>query len=92
MFKNNDKRRLYWLMEMYLTNKINASTFCDEYYYCYDLELYRATLTENEELLFLNLNKIVKRFSPFVEDIKNYPGTYYTETELKQKIIETHNI
>ena len=46
MYDNNDKRRLYWLIDQYLLNKIDESIFCDEFYYSYDLEVSSETLSE----------------------------------------------
>ena len=78
-------------MDMYLSNNIDESTFCDEFYYSYDLELDRSTLTEDERKAFLELGEIVGRFSEFEEDHKNHPGVYYTKKELKKKILEVKN-
>ncbi len=89
MYEKTDKRRLYQLMEMYLSGKIDAQTFCDEYYYCYDLEFDYETLTEFEAKCFSELSTVAGRFTNIEEDLKKYPGAYFTEDELKQKIIET---
>ena len=89
MYKKNDKRRLYWLIDSYLSKEVTAKFFCDEYYYCYDLELDDEFLTDLEKDNFSRLSAVVSRFSEFKEDIENYPGIYFTEQELKQKIIET---
>lgn len=89
MYEKNDKRRLYQLMDMYLSGKIDAWTFCNEYYWTYDLELERETLTELEVKFFSELGIVSGRFTNIEEDIKQYPGTYFTEEQLKQKIIET---
>jgi hypothetical protein len=88
MFKKDDKRRLYWLMDIYLSNEITAKTFCDEFYYCYDLELDSELLTKLEEQVFSELGTVTGRFSEFEEDIRQYPGTYFTEKQLKQKVLE----
>ena len=39
MYEKNDKRRVYWLIDLYLAGKIDDKTFCDEFYYSYDLEM-----------------------------------------------------
>ena len=36
MYDKTDKRRLYELIDFYLSGEIDAWTFCNEYYYCYD--------------------------------------------------------
>lgn len=91
MFEKTDKRRLFELMDMYLAGQIDAWTFCNEYYYCYDLELDNKTLTDLEAKSFSELGFISGRFTNIIEDIKEYPGTYSTEKQLKHKIIETKN-
>jgi len=89
MYKKTDKRRIYELMEIYLSNEIDAWTFCDEFYYCYDLELDSDILTELEAEVFSELAIVSGRFSKFEEDLKKYPGTYFTEEQLKLKILDS---
>jgi hypothetical protein len=89
MYEKTDKRWIYQLIDMYLDKKINESTFCHEFYCSYDLELDYDTLTEDEYKAFYELSEIAIRFSEFEEDIKKYPGIYYTKEELKKKITET---
>lgn len=89
MFEKNDKRRLYQLMNMYLSDTISSKVFCDEFYYSYDLEVSDDDLTEFEQKAFSELSKISDRFSEFEEDLVKYPDTYYNEEELRKKIIET---
>ena len=89
MYNKNDKRRLYQLMEMYLTNFITASVFCDEFYYSYDLEIDNNTLTNIEKLVFSDLSKVSSRFSEYEEDHKLDSRAFTTAKELRGKIIET---
>lgn len=89
MFEKDDKRRLYQLMDMFLTNFITASVFCDEFYYSYDLEVSNDDLSEIEQQVFSDLSKVSSRFSQFNEDHVKYPKGFFTEDELRQKIIET---
>lgn len=89
MFEKDDKRRLYWLMDQYLSGKIDGRTFCDEYYYSYDLEIDYETFSEVEQKAFTELSSVSSRFSEFKEDIEQHPGAYFTEKELRQKIQET---
>lgn len=74
---------------MYLSGKINESTFCHEFYCSYDLELDYDTLMEDEYKAFYELSEITSRFSEFEKDIKKYPGVYHTKEEVKQKTIKT---
>lgn len=89
MYEKTDKRRIYQLIDMYLSGGIKESDFCNEFYYSYDLELDCDTLTEDERKAFDDLSKTVDWFSEFEEDIKKYPGTYYAKEDLIKKIIET---
>ena len=82
MFNKDDKRRIYQLIHMFLSKKITATTFCDEFYYAYDLELNYSTLSELEEAAFSDLSKVADRFSEFEEDHKTSPGVFYTEEDL----------
>ena len=91
MYERTDKRHIYYLIDMYLSDKIEESTFCDEFYYSYDLELDRSTLTEEERKAFFELGEVAGRFSEFIEDHKKYPGVYYSKDELRKKVIETKN-
>jgi hypothetical protein len=34
MFQINDQRRIYWLIQRYLSRKLNAGDFINEYYRC----------------------------------------------------------
>lgn len=92
MFEKNDKKRVYWLIDQYLAGKIDAKTFCDEFYYSYDLEIKRSSLTQLESIAFSDLSIVAGRFSEFEEDHINYPGTYFTEEDLKKKVIETREV
>lgn len=65
MHKKNDKRRLYQLMDMFLEGTISTSVFCDEFYYCFDLELDYDTLTSLEYSIFSELGIVCGRFSEF---------------------------
>ncbi|GHV44572.1 hypothetical protein FACS1894180_6080 [Bacteroidia bacterium] len=89
MFEKNDKRRLYQLIDMYLSGIITASVFCDEFYYCYDLELDYETLTDIEQQYFSKLGTVSGRFSEFEEDHKLASKAFFTEEQLKDKIVET---
>lgn len=88
MFKKEDKKKLYWLIDQYLLGKINASTFDDEFNICYNLHLDYDTLTFTEEKIFSDLGIVASRFSPYEKDHSDFPNAFYTEEELKEKILE----
>ncbi|MDL2213718.1 hypothetical protein LJC29_07095, partial [Bacteroides sp. OttesenSCG-928-N06] len=75
-------------MDMYLLGVINASAFCNDFYYSYDLGVDDENLTSIEKIIFAELSSVVDRFSAFEEDFIEYPGVYFTEKELKQKITD----
>lgn len=89
MFKLNDKRRLYWLIDQYLLKKLMAWDFCDAYYESYSLETDLDTLTDKETKAFDDLAAVATRFTDIEEDLKDYPGVYYTPQELDRRILET---
>ena len=89
MFEKTDKRRLYWLIDKYLHNNIDDRTFCDEFYYCYSLELDRENLTDVEKEAFYELNKVSSRFSGYESDHKLDAHAFSTANDLRQKAIET---
>lgn len=89
MFEYTDKKRIYWLINQYLENKITQCNFADEYYKSYCLETDLNTLTDKETKVFDELAEVATRFTDIEEDLKNYPGVYYTPQELDQKIMQT---
>ena len=89
MYERTDKRRLYQLIEMYLTGKLDESIFCDDFIHSYDVELDHATLTEEEHQALRELGKVASRFSEFEDDLKKYPGVYFTKEDVRLKILET---
>ena len=85
----NDKQRIYWLIDSYLSNTIDDKTFCYEFYYSYSLELDYNTPSEVEKISFSELNKVVSRYSEYEEDHKLDSRAFSTKQELDQKIKET---
>lgn len=89
MFNIGDKRRIYKIIDMYLSGKIDEITFVNEFYYSYDLEVDRKTLNEEERSAFFELGQVAGRMTEFEEDILECPGFFYTKDQLKKKIEET---
>ncbi len=87
-FEKNDKRRLYWLIGQYLTNKMDAWAFCKEYHECYDVEINPNTLTPLEAKMFAELSIVAGRFLLSKKDHIQYPEIYYNEEELRHKITD----
>ena len=92
LYPITDKRRLYWLMHKYLNKDITDEIFCDEFYYCYDLELDKTTLTESEKQTLFSLNQVISRFSKYEQDHLIDNRAFSTITELKEKVKEVVNI
>lgn len=84
-----DKRRIYELIDLFLSGKIDAWNFCDEYHTCYGLTLDLDSLTELEAKVFNELSQVSGRFSKFEEDHRSCPNAFSSEEELKKKVIET---
>ncbi|TDQ12024.1 hypothetical protein [Pedobacter metabolipauper] len=89
MYNKNDKRRLYWLIDEYLTGKINDVTFCDEFYDSYDLEIVNESFNEVEKIVFYELSQVASRFSQYESDHELDANAFSTSQEVMQKSIET---
>lgn len=92
MIKRSDKQYLLVLIALYLENKITTTTFCDEFYYSYDLEINENDLTETEKILYEELSMISSRFSEYEEDHKNLPNGFSTKEEVKIKAQEVFDV
>lgn len=88
IYSKDDKRRLYWLIELYLADKIDANTFCDEVYYSYGQEIDTGTLNSIEKEAFKALYIVTDRFSPFASDFKLAPGVYKNENEVREAAVQ----
>jgi hypothetical protein len=91
LYDKKDKRYLYQIIDLFSSGEIDEKTFCDEYYYSYDLAIDYSTLTEKENDLFFELSKVVSRFSEFPEDHKLDSKAFTNKEELKKKILEIKN-
>lgn len=87
MYAKNDKRRLYELINLYLSETITILSFCDEFYYSF-IEIDPNDYTEIETEVFYELNDISNRFSQYEEDHKLDSHAFYTEIDVRKKIIE----
>lgn len=92
MYEKNDKRRLYWLVDEYISNRINESVFCDEYYFSYNMEINQADLLDYEKDQFESISKIASRFSEFEEDHKLDAKAFSSSQELREKILEAKKV
>ena len=86
-----DKQYLSWLLHQYVSNYINARTFCDEYEDCY-LKLDHVNFSECEKKAYNAFFLVVSRFSEFDEDLRKYPEMFFSEQVLRQKALETQTL
>ena len=87
----NKKEQLYYLLKEFCKNKYDVSSFCTEYERVLYSDLPHDDLNEFELSQFYELGKIVVRFSPFIDDIENFPGVYYSKEEIEYSIKKTYN-
>lgn len=92
IYPKNDKRRLYWLVDLYLAGEIDEDTFCDEFYYSYDLEINTETLSDIEKKTFKELGMVAERFNSFESDFMAAPGAFTNKKELKEAIAKAKKI
>ncbi len=86
MYQKSDKRFLYYIIDLYLRGEIDESTFCDELYYSYVLEIDESTLTSVENKIFSELEAITSRFSEFEEDYQMDSKAFATKDEVRKEI------
>ncbi len=88
MYDKKDRRRLYWLLDCYLSGKIDEDTFGNELHVTFTIEMDKEILTDAECKAFDELNDAAWRYSEYEEDHNLWPG-FVTAEELKQKALET---
>lgn len=86
--KAMNKGKLDWIIDQYLLQKIDESTFCNEYHNLFVNEMDVNTFTDIEYVIFSNLSDISQRFTEYKEDFKLWKG-FVTAEELTQKVVET---
>lgn len=88
IMQNNENQKILELIKKYLSQEINAWDFCNQYVQYYNLELNTQNLSISEKEVLSELNVVASRFSDIEEDLLLYPGTYFNEKQLKEKVIE----
>ena len=88
MYDITDKQRLYWLIDQYLSNKINETMFCNEFHDFFVNEMDHKVLTNVEFDVFYDLSDVSQRFSDDEESFKLWSG-FVTAKQLREKVIET---
>ena len=87
MYDTHDKRRLYWLIDQYLSGALDEDAFCNEYHVAFVVELDLKVLSELEYTVFSELSEVSERFSPFKEDFALWAG-FVTAEQLREKVAE----
>lgn len=87
LIERSPKERLYWLMALFMDNKIEPTTFCDEFYTTYENDL-DEPLTAAEKSMFMLISKEGSRFSEYNDDLERYPNVYVTEQEIRNIVSE----
>lgn len=80
------KRQLYYLLENVKKGKYDINTFCNLFTVTFNVECDYESLSKTELNVFSELEQYTSRFSPFAEDLKKYPNTYYNEETIKEQI------
>lgn len=80
------KEQLYYLLKNVKIGKYDIKTFCDLFTVTFNVECDYAELSSAEMNVFSKLEEYTCRFSPFEEDLRNYPNTYYDEETIKKQI------
>jgi len=88
MYSKTDKRRLYWLIDQYLSNEIDEVFFCNDFHDTLVNEMYYEGLSNIEEEIFRDLLDVVQRFSDDEESFKLWAG-FVTAKKLREKVLET---
>jgi hypothetical protein len=84
--RRTPKERLYWLIHMYKSKKIDIDTFCNEFHITYSHYLDKKEINEKERILFSKLAYDSARFSEFEEDHVKYPTVYSTEKDIDEQV------
>lgn len=91
MINKDNKKYLFWIMEYYLSKKIDGEAFSHAFHESYDLDLDYTCLTEKEQKVFNELNAVVGRYTPYETDLINYPGIYYNDEQLQKAVQKAKN-
>jgi hypothetical protein len=80
------RAKLYWLIDLFLSDHHNVRTFCSEFERSYNFEVDRAELSAEELFVFGGLFNKVVMYSPFEDDLKAYPA-YVDGTQIREVVL-----
>ncbi len=73
-----NQKTFHDLIEHYLAHRISSESFSDNFVDLF-YETKRESFSTPEKEILLDLVEWLKRFSPFEEDLKQYPNVYIDE-------------
>lgn len=79
------RAKLFWLIELYLSDHHDVETFCKEFERTYNFEVDRGELSADKLAVFGDLFNKVTMFSPFENDLKTYP-LYVSKEQIKAAV------
>lgn len=80
------KDQLYYLLKNVKIGKYDMKAFCDLFTVTFNVECDYEELSQTEMNVFSELEQYTCRYSPFEEDLRNYPNAYYDEETIKKQI------
>jgi hypothetical protein len=84
---NQQKEKLFSLIESFLNEEITEDDFCERFYFLYSREFDYDILSKEELSLLRHLSETVSRFSNYPEDFKLDPRAFVGSDELRKKQI-----
>ena len=92
-YKMKVKEQILSLLKLYNIGKYETKTFCEIFMNLYYGENSGSRYFVGAEKKALDeLAKVVERFSPYQEDLKEYPDVYISEEAVKIKFDEVKNV
>lgn len=86
----NIKEQLYYLIREYLKENYTTTIFCEQFTNIYCQERHKANFSKLEDVEFDSLNDVTSRYSEFDDDIKMYPGVYFSDKDVRKKVEEVN--
>lgn len=84
MYEKNDKRYLYWIIDLYLENKINTESFSNSFNSSYVIEIDKNNLEDWEYCIFNKIDTVTGRYNEDTSDIpENLKYFFYTGDEVR---------
>ncbi|MHC2253825.1 hypothetical protein ACVILK_003517 [Bradyrhizobium embrapense] len=77
------RAKLYWLIDLFLSDHHDVRTFCSEFERSYNFEVDRAELSAEELVVFGGLFRKVVMYSRFEDDLMAYPA-YVDGKQIKE--------